>query len=378
MLLRRRKPAHQAAVTAAPSLASDLSWLLVGRSAALDAGPVPAAGRDVRRPRGPGGRGSTASGATARRRRASREMQVLAQPTVAHRRVRTPRRCGGPSRAPWPTMPLDLDMPSETPEDAATVPRAASAGCGESPDLLRVVSRPPRGGLGARRRHVAAGAARHRGGRASCGRAVRAGTVTGEHFYPMGCDILARRMPAIGLGSSRASWSCCSCPACSSATSMYLEFPGLVVIGIGVGQDDVVARARTDSVARGSRRWPTHPTGHPPLSGHRAEHGRRAGRALPAGPAHGQHARQGPAPERAGALGASGRPAAAERRSRRRSSRSSASSARRSSAARSRGRRCRRRPSDSGAAAGASTTGNERMPATVVEQHPLGADRVTA
>jgi DNA-binding transcriptional ArsR family regulator len=39
-------------------------------------------------------------------------------------------------------------------------------------------------------------------------------------------------------------------PCLFFGSSMYIEMSGLVVIGIGVGQDDVVARARTESVAR--------------------------------------------------------------------------------------------------------------------------------
>ena len=39
-------------------------------------------------------------------------------------------------------------------------------------------------------------------------------------------------------------------PCLFFGSSMYLEFSGLVVIGTGVGQGDVVARARTESVAR--------------------------------------------------------------------------------------------------------------------------------
>ena len=39
-------------------------------------------------------------------------------------------------------------------------------------------------------------------------------------------------------------------PCLFFGSSMYLEVSGLVVIGTGVGQGDVVARARTESVAR--------------------------------------------------------------------------------------------------------------------------------
>jgi ArsR family transcriptional regulator len=39
-------------------------------------------------------------------------------------------------------------------------------------------------------------------------------------------------------------------PCLFFGSSMYLEFPGLVVIGTGVGHGDLEARARTESVAR--------------------------------------------------------------------------------------------------------------------------------
>ena len=39
-------------------------------------------------------------------------------------------------------------------------------------------------------------------------------------------------------------------PCLFFGSSMYLEFPDLVVLGTGVGQGDMVARARTESVAR--------------------------------------------------------------------------------------------------------------------------------
>ena len=39
-------------------------------------------------------------------------------------------------------------------------------------------------------------------------------------------------------------------PCLFFGSCMYLEFPGLVLVGTGVGQRDVEARARTESVAR--------------------------------------------------------------------------------------------------------------------------------
>jgi len=57
-------------------------------------------------------------------------------------------------------------------------------------------------------------------------------------------------MPAIVSGVESGQLALLFVPCLFFGTSMYLEFPGLVVIGTGVGQGDVVARARTESVAR--------------------------------------------------------------------------------------------------------------------------------
>jgi DNA-binding transcriptional ArsR family regulator len=70
-----------------------------------------------------------------------------------------------------------------------------------------------------------------------------------ESFIPRGCDILDERMSDI-LANVDAGEPLLFVPCLFFGSSMYIEMSGLVVIGIGVGQDDVVARARTESVAR--------------------------------------------------------------------------------------------------------------------------------
>jgi DNA-binding transcriptional ArsR family regulator len=64
-----------------------------------------------------------------------------------------------------------------------------------------------------------------------------------------GCDILRERMPQI-VGSIEQGMPLLFVPCLFFGSSMYLEFPDLIVLGTGVGQGDVVARARTESVAR--------------------------------------------------------------------------------------------------------------------------------
>jgi ArsR family transcriptional regulator len=70
-----------------------------------------------------------------------------------------------------------------------------------------------------------------------------------ESFIPKGCDILDERLPDI-LAGVEAGRPLLFVPCLFFGSSMYIEASGLVIIGVGVSQDDVVARARTESVAR--------------------------------------------------------------------------------------------------------------------------------
>jgi DNA-binding transcriptional ArsR family regulator len=71
-----------------------------------------------------------------------------------------------------------------------------------------------------------------------------------EVLIPAGCDILAERLPGIVSDVESARSELMFAPCLFFGTSMYLEFPGLVIIGTGVAMSDVSARARTESVAR--------------------------------------------------------------------------------------------------------------------------------
>jgi DNA-binding transcriptional ArsR family regulator len=70
-----------------------------------------------------------------------------------------------------------------------------------------------------------------------------------ESLIPRGCDILDERLPAI-VADVEAGHPLLFVPCLFFGSSMYIEVPGLVIIGVGVNQDDVAARARTESVAR--------------------------------------------------------------------------------------------------------------------------------
>ncbi len=71
-----------------------------------------------------------------------------------------------------------------------------------------------------------------------------------DSVVPTGCDILRERIPFIPADLDAGRVELLFVPCLYFGSSMYLEFSGLIVIGTGVGQSDAVARARTESVAR--------------------------------------------------------------------------------------------------------------------------------
>ena len=77
------------------------------------------------------------------------------------------------------TIPVDLEMASEGAEEQAVF-RDRFRRLKESPQLVRSYVELLAGGLGPRRRHVATGAAGHRGGGAPRGGAVRSRSVIGD------------------------------------------------------------------------------------------------------------------------------------------------------------------------------------------------------
>ena len=64
-----------------------------------------------------------------------------------------------------------------------------------------------------------------------------------------GCDIFRERLPQISTDIERGK-PVVFVPCLFFGSSLYLDFPDLVLIGMGVGAGDVEARARTESVAR--------------------------------------------------------------------------------------------------------------------------------
>ena len=234
-------------MSAAPSLACDLSWLLS------------VAARPSMQARYPqlaemfNGREDLADcvrefwGDDSREETCFEEMQILAHHAGATTETDPEALWKAIERA-VASVPLDLDMPSEEPQDRAMYIERFRR-LKESPQLLRAYldlleqvwvpvndvwqqSLPLMEETG---RHVVAQYER--------GRSL-------ETLIPTGCDTLMSRMPTIVSDVESGQSALLFVPCLFFGSSMYLEFPGLVVIGTGVGQGDTAARARTEAVAR--------------------------------------------------------------------------------------------------------------------------------
>jgi ArsR family transcriptional regulator len=233
-------------VTAEPSLASDLSWLLsVAARPALQARYPQLAGifdgrADlVARVQGFWGDGAVEA--------CFSEMQILATQEDAL--------TGTDPDALWdaieravPTASLKLDLPSETPEDLALYAWRLER-LKESPELLASYLEllrdvwAPVDAVWQQAVPVIEEA-----GRQAVAQYERVGSL--RSLVPSGCDIFDARIPSIAADIAEGQLELLFVPCLFFGTSMYLEFPGLVVVGTGVGQNDAVARARTESVAR--------------------------------------------------------------------------------------------------------------------------------
>jgi DNA-binding transcriptional ArsR family regulator len=146
-----------------------------------------------------------------------------------------------------PTMPVELDMASESDEELALF-SSRFRRLKDSPafvrsylDLLAEVWAPVND-MWQQRLPAIEQAGRHfvqqYEGTASLGLLVTPG-----------CDIFRERLPRVAAdieGGKPVAFV----PCLFFGSSLYLDFPDLVVIGIGVGPGDEQARARTESVAR--------------------------------------------------------------------------------------------------------------------------------
>lgn len=146
-----------------------------------------------------------------------------------------------------PSVPLDLDLASETEEDLALFSgrfrrlKASPSLLREYLDLLAEVWEPVND---------------------MWHQWLPAMEQAGRHFMSLyarrpsldvlitaGCDIFRERLPQI-TSDIEGGKPVAFVPCLFFGSSLYLDFPDLVVIGIGVGAGDGQARARTESVAR--------------------------------------------------------------------------------------------------------------------------------
>ena len=236
---------REKAVTAAPSLATDLSWLLsVAARPSMQARYPKLAdiftGREDLAARVRGFWDDTSDEIC------FTEMQVLAQYAGAMGATDPETLWSAIERAAA-TMPLDLDMPSETPEERAIYMERFRR-LRESPellvtyiDLLREVWGPVNT-MWQQALPIMEEAGRQLVAQYEHGRSL-------EQLIPVGCDILDERLSEI-LANVEAGRPLLFVPCLFFGSCLYVEVSGLVVIGTGVGQGDAVARARTESVAR--------------------------------------------------------------------------------------------------------------------------------
>ena len=232
-------------VTASPSLATDLSWLLcVAARPSMQARYPKLAeifdGREDLADRVRTFWGDSAEGTS------FTEMQVLAQHAGALGAT-DPDELWSAIEGSVHTVPLDLAMPSETPEDRARYLERFRR-LRESPALLRSYLDlleevwAPADDMWHQALPVIEESGRHVVAQYERGRSL-------ESLIPAGCHTLQERLPEI-LRNVENGHPLVFVPCLFFGTSMYMEVSGLVVIGTGVGQGDVMARARTESVAR--------------------------------------------------------------------------------------------------------------------------------
>jgi DNA-binding transcriptional ArsR family regulator len=233
------------AVRATPSLATDLSWLLsVAASSSMQARYPKLA--DMFK-----GREDLADRVRTFWNDCAEEicfteMQVLAQFGGAISAT-DPEEVWAAIERGVAAVPLDVAMPSESPEDRE-VYLGRFRRLRESPALLRSYLLlleevwAPVDEMWQQALPIIEEAGRHVIAQYERGRSLDA-------LIPSGCDILAERMPRI-VADVEAGSPLLFVPCLFFGSSMYIEVGGLVVVGTGVGQGDVLARARTESVAR--------------------------------------------------------------------------------------------------------------------------------
>ena len=246
MLTDEQRAIGRPVVDAAPSLASDLTWLLcmAARPTMQTRYPQPAEmfnGRErlVDSVRTFWDDVSWDLGFT--------EVQVLAHHAGALTET-DPGRLWLALEQGVATVPLDLEIPSESPEERATFLERIRR-LRETPNLLAAYLEllqevwEPVNDLWQQALPIIEEAGRHLIAQFERGRAL-------DLLIPVGCDTLQAQRPRILSNVTTGQLPLLFVPCLFFGSSMYLEFSGLVVIGSGVSQGDVEARARTESVAK--------------------------------------------------------------------------------------------------------------------------------
>ena len=245
MLTEEATAPRTKAVSASPSLVTDLSWLLSVAARPSMQARYPKLAEMFKGREDLADRVRTFWEDSAEEMCFS-EMQVLAQYGGVGSSTDPEELWAGIERA-VATIPLDLSMPSESPEDREIFLDRFSR-LRESPDLLRSYLAlleevwAPVDEMWQQALPIVEEAGRNVIAQYERGRSL-------ESLIPKGCDILDERLPAI-LAGVEAGHPLLFVPCLFFGSSMYMEVPGLVIIGVGVNQDDLAARARTESVAR--------------------------------------------------------------------------------------------------------------------------------
>ena len=234
-------------VTAAASLVSDLSWLFHRGRPPLHAARYPKLAEMFKGREDLADRVRNFWNDCSAEESCFTEMQVLAQHADAVG-VTEPDVLWSAIEQAAATVPLDLQMPSESPEDRELYLRRLGR-LRESPTLLRSYLDlleavwAPVDAMWQQALPIIEEAGRHVVAQYERGRSL-------ELLIPQGCDIFSERLPDILDKVELGQQPILFVPCLFFGSSMYLEVSGLITIGTGVGQGDAVARAHTASVAR--------------------------------------------------------------------------------------------------------------------------------
>jgi DNA-binding transcriptional ArsR family regulator len=237
-------------VSAAASMATDLSWLLCGaaKQSMRDRYPQLAqifSGREglserVRTFWGDGAQDESAEATS------FTEMHILSHYAGALYETDADALWGALEQGVH-AVPDELDVPSESPEELA-VYRDRFRRLRESPALLRAYIDlmkevwEPVADMWRQALPLIEEAGKHVVTQYESGMAL-------DVLITPGCEIFRERLPEIEA-NAEAGKPLVFVPCLFFGSSMYLDFPDLVVIGTGVGPGDRAARVRTESVAR--------------------------------------------------------------------------------------------------------------------------------